>query len=67
MFNYDKVVWESKKILEKIIQIQLNEDVLAAENFVNETFVWTSEMETVATRVKKADKVLNGYVKQYIF
>lgn len=67
VFNYDKVVWESKKILEKIIQIQLNEDVLAAENFVNETFVWTSEMETVAARAKKADKVLNGYVKQYIF
>lgn len=67
VFNYEKIVHESKKILEKIVNIQINEDVLAAEKFVDETFVWTSEMEAIASRVKKADKVLNGYVKQYIF
>lgn len=67
VFNCDKIVSESKKILEKIINIQIHEDVVAAEKFVNETFVWTPEMDVIASRVKKADKVLNGYVKQYIF
>lgn len=67
IFNFKKVIEVSKKILAKIIKLQLNEDVKGAREFVTKYFVWSNEMEKIAKRVKKEDKILNGYVKQYIF
>lgn len=61
--NYDKVVPTARKMLEEIIKIQLSGDFLFAEKYVKENFVWTSEMEKIAQKIRKISKTLNGTVK----
>ena len=61
--NMDKMVPTARKMLEKIIEVQLSGDFEAGEKYVNDWFVWTDEMETMAQNIRKVSKTLNGKVE----
>lgn len=61
--NMDKMVPTAQKMLERIIEVQLSGDFETGEKYVNEWFVWTPEMETLAENIKKVSKTLNGKVE----
>ena len=61
--NIDKMVPTARKMLEKIIEVQMSNDFAKGEEYVNEYFVWTPEMETLAQNIKKVSKTLNGKVE----
>ena len=54
--NIEKMVPTARKMLEKIIEIQMSGDFKKGEGYVNEYFVWTPEMETMAQNIKKVLK-----------
>ena len=62
--NMDKMVPTARKMLERIIEVQLSGDFETGEKYVNEWFVWTPEMETLAENIKKVSKTLNGKVEE---
>ncbi len=53
----------ARKMLERIIEVQLSGDFETGEKYVNKYFVWTPEMETLAENIKKVSKTLNGKVE----
>ena len=53
----------ARKMLEKIIEVQMSNDFSKGEEYVNEYFVWTPEMEALAQNIKKVSKTLNGKVE----
>jgi len=59
----DKVIPAARKMLEEIINVQLSGDFAKGEKFVLDNFVWTEGMETIATKLKKINKTLNGKVE----
>ena len=61
--NIDKMVSTAGKMLEEIIEVQMSGDFTRGEKYVNDYFVWTSEMETMAQNIKKVSKTLNGKVE----
>lgn len=58
----EKMVPTARKMLEEIIRVQLSQDFSKGEKYVLDNFVWTDEMETIAAKIKKVDKALNGIV-----
>lgn len=61
--NIDKMVPTARKMLEKIIEVQMSGDFARGEKYVNDYFVWTPEMETMAQNIKRVSKTLNGKVE----
>ena len=61
--NMDKMVPTAQKMLKEIIEVQLSGDFSRGEKYVNDYFVWTPEMETMAQNIKKVSKTLNGKVE----
>lgn len=61
--NIDKVCNAAKSMLYEIIRIQLDEDHIKAEEYVNRNFVWTNEMNIIAEKLQKVNKYLNGTVE----
>ena len=61
--NIEKMVPTAKKMLEEIIQIQLEGDFATGEKYVLDNFVWTEEMESLAQNIRKVSKTLNGKVE----
>ena len=61
--NIEKMVPTARKMLEEIIQVQLSGDFDRGEKYVNDYFVWTPEMETMALNIRKVSKTLNGKVE----
>ncbi len=61
--NIYKMVPTAQKMLKEIIEVQLSGDFQRGEKYVNDYFVWTSEMETMAQNIKKVSKTLNGKVE----
>ena len=61
--NIEKMVPTARKMLEKIIEVQMSNDFSKGEEYVNEYFVWTPEMEALAQNIKKVSKTLNGKVE----
>ena len=61
--NIDKMVPTARKMLEEIIQVQMSGDFARGEKYVNDYFVWTPEMDTMAKNIKKVSKTLNGKVE----
>ena len=59
----DKVIPAARKMLEEIINVQLSGDFATGEKFVLDNFVWTEGMETIAAKLKKINKTLNGKVE----
>lgn len=61
--NIEKMVPTARKMIEEIIQVQLSGDFDRGEKYVNDYFVWTPEMETMALNIRKVSKTLNGKVE----
>lgn len=58
--DFDKVVPASRKMLEKIVKVQMKDDFKTAEKYVLDNFVWTEAQERVAKNLRKVDKAING-------
>ena len=52
------------KMLTEIIEVQLSGDFKRGEKYVKDYFVWTPEMKTIAKKLKKISKRLNGTTEQ---
>ena len=61
--NMDMMVPTAQKMLKEIIEVQLSGDFSRGEKYVNDYFVWTPEMDTMAQNIKKVAKTLNGKVE----
>ena len=61
--NIEKMVSTARKMLEEIIEVQMSGDFSRGEKYVNDYFIWTEEMETMAENIKKVSKTLNGRVE----
>ena len=61
--NMDMMVPTAQKMLKEIIEVQLSGDFSRGEKYVNDYFVWTPEMDTMAQNIKKVSKTLNGKVE----
>ena len=57
--NIDKVGPAAKKMLERIIRIQIDNNFEDAENYVNENFHWTEEMQIIGDKLQKLSSILN--------
>lgn len=62
--NYDKVVPTARKMLEEIIAVQMSGDFAKGEKYVQDNFVWTDYMDTMAAKLKSIDKTLNGQLDE---
>ncbi len=62
--NIDKMVEVAYKMLTEIIEVQLSGDFKRGEKYVKDYFVWTPEMKTIAKKLKKISKRLNGTTEQ---
>ena len=60
--DIDKMIPTARKMLTEIIQVQLSQDFLAGEKYVNEYFKWTKEFDIMAKKLKEIDKALNGVI-----
>ena len=58
LVNIDKVVPIAKEMLAEIVRIQVDGDFNKAEQYVNENFVWTDNMEIIAKKLQKVNKAL---------
>ena len=63
LVHIDKVVPIAKEMLAEIVRIQIDGDFNKAENYVNDNFVWTDNMEVIAQKLQKINKALNGTVE----
>ncbi|MCQ2753728.1 MAG: hypothetical protein MJ231_01625, partial [bacterium] len=61
--NIEKMVPTAQKMLKEIIEVQMSGDFARGEKYVNDYFVWTPEMQTMADEIKKVSKTLNGKVE----
>lgn len=62
--HIDKMVSTAYKMLSEIIEVQMSGDFSKGEKYVLDNFIWTDEMETVAQKLKKISKRLNGRTEQ---
>ncbi len=60
--DYDKVTELSKKMLEKIIKIQMKADPTAAKNYIDENAVWTEDLDKMAQKLRAVDNTINSRV-----
>ena len=58
--NIDKVAENGYSMMEKIIQIQLDNDYQEAENYVKEYFIWSDEQILIGEKILKLKSALNG-------
>ena len=58
--NIDKVVPIAKQMLAEIVRIQIDGNIESAQKYVERTFVWTEQQETIAQKLQKVSKTLNG-------
>ena len=61
--NIEKIIPAARKMLETIIDIQISQDAKKAKAYIDKYFVWTDEMETIAKKIAKLNKSLNGTVQ----
>ena len=59
-----KMVETARKMLSEIIKVQMSGDFSMGEKYVLDNFIWTDEMETIAQKLKKISKRLNGTTVQ---
>ncbi len=61
--DIEKMIPTARKMLERIVEVQMSNDFAEGEKYVNEYFVWTPEMDKMAQNIKKVSKTLNGKVE----
>ena len=64
VFDFDKAEKTAQTMMAEVVRLQLDQNVKAAENYVNKWFVWTDEIDSVAKKLQKMSKMLNGYLVQ---
>lgn len=62
--NFDTFVAASRKMLEKIIEVQMSGSIEKAGAYVDEYFVWDDTMDKLAARLREANKSLNGWCEE---
>jgi len=60
--DFDKMIPTARKMLEKIIDVQISKDFEKGEKYVRENFVWNDGMAGIAKKLKEVNKTLNGIV-----
>ncbi len=58
--NIDEMVPTAREMLSEIIKIQMEGDFQKGEKYVNDNFIWTTQMEVMSQKLKKISKRLNG-------
>ena len=58
--NIDKVAANGYSMMEKIIQIQLDNDYQKAEDYVRDYFQWSDEQKLIGEKILKLKTALNG-------
>ena len=61
--NIDKVVNATYSMLEKIIRIQLDDKFENAKKYIDDYFIWTSQMQVIADKLQELSAVLNCKVE----
>ncbi len=62
--NYDEFIPAGRKMLEKIIEVQMSGSIEKAGAYVDEYFVWNDTMDKLAARLREANKSLNGWCEE---
>jgi len=62
--HIEKMVETARKMLSEIVSVQMSGDFSKGEKYVLDNFIWTSEMEVVAQKIRKISKRLNGKTEQ---
>lgn len=65
--NLEKIIPTAKKMLEQIIKVQLSGDMKVAEKYVNDNFIWSEKIDTIANKLKEVNKTLNGVVESPLY
>lgn len=65
--NMEKMIPTAKKMLEDTVKVQLSQDMNVAEKYVQENFVWSDKMDTIANKLKDVNKTLNGVVESPLY
>ena len=60
--NINNVVKNGIVMMDKIIQIQLENDYEKAKQYIDEYFVWTDEMKLIGEKLLKLKRALNGKI-----
>lgn len=61
--DFDKMGTSSRKLLENVVRIQIDDNPEAAGNFVNHLFKWSDGLELFAKQAKEDSPTLNGTLK----
>ncbi|MBQ8886121.1 MAG: hypothetical protein IJY61_00275 [Candidatus Gastranaerophilales bacterium] len=61
--NIEKMVSTANKMLTEIIDVQLSQDFNKGEQFINDYFHWTDDIDRVSKKLKEIDKTLNGKIE----
>ena len=67
IFNFDKIISESKLMMAEVVKLQLDKDVKKAEEYINKYFVFDENFERMAELQKKYSKRLNAYLSMPIY
>lgn len=60
--NTNNVVKNGIDMMDKIIQIQLENDYEKAKQYIDEYFIWTDEMKLIGEKLLKLKRALNGKI-----
>ena len=60
--NINNVVKNGIDMMDKIIQIQLENDYEKAKQYIDEYFIWTDEMKLIGEKLLKLKRALNGKI-----
>lgn len=63
-FDFDKAEQAAQKMLAEVVRLQIDQSVKNAEEYVNQWFVWSTEIDVVSKKLQKMSKMLNGYLIQ---
>ena len=61
--NIDKMTSTAMKMLTELVEVQLSQDFNRGEQFINDYFHWTDDIDRVSKKLKEIDKTLNGKVE----
>lgn len=62
-FDFEKIKSLTKTMLAEVVKLQLDADVKQAEEYIQKWFVWSYEIEKIASVIRSYNKYLNGYVE----
>lgn len=61
-FDFEKIVEVAYKMMSEVVRLQLDHNVKNAKDYISKWFVWSKEIDEVASIIKTHSKMLNGYL-----